>query len=231
MNKRIENALIHLREGGLVLVYDSDDRERETDMVFPSEMMTFDIIGTMRRDAGGLICTGIRSEEAMELGLPFLADVFADAAKDFPVLSGLSPHDIPYDIKSAFSLTINHRETYTGITDIDRALTVRELAMLAGSDLDPQAKKKELGKHFRAPGHTQLLRTSDKLLENRFGHTELTVALMVMAGLRPVATMCEMMGDDGKALSKEKAQAYADERGLVFLEGREIIEAWNSREW
>ena len=63
---------------------------------------------------------------------------------------------------------------------------------------------------FRAPGHVHLLNASQELLVKRFGHTELSTALMVMTGLTPSATICEMMGDDGNALTKEKAKEYAE---------------------
>src|SRR5438094_390999 len=66
------------------------------------------------------------------------------------------------------------------------------------------------------------------LRSRRRGHTELTTALVTMAGLIPSATICEMMGDDGRALSKEDAKEYAEARNLVFLEGQDVIEAWRA---
>ena len=70
---------------------------------------------------------------------------------------------------------------------------------------------------------------SDNLLEKRFGHTELSTALVKMAELIPSATICEMMGDDGNSLKKEAAREYAEKHNLPFVEGREIIEEW--RKW
>ncbi len=222
----IEKALNDLKNGKMVLVYDFDDRERETDMVVGSQFVDHLHIRTMRKDGGGLICTTLHGPLAEELGLPFLADLFAIASKDYPSMTGLTPFDIPYDTKSAFSITINHRDTYTGITDRDRALTIVELAKIAGSDSDASGKRDEFGKHFRAPGHVHLLRTSEELLSTRKGHTEMSTVLTMMAGLIPSATICEMMGDDGEALSKEEAIDYAERNGLVFLEGKDVIEAW-----
>src|SRR5438876_9307714 len=72
-----------------------------------------------------------------------------------------------------------------------------------------------------------LLNAVDPLLVDRRGHTELTTALMLMAGLAPTATICEMMADDGRALSKQDAKAYARARNLVFLEGQDIVRAWH----
>lgn len=225
----IERALQDLRMGKMVLVYDFDDRERETDMVVASQHVDHEHIKTMRKDGGGLVCTTLHGPLAEELGLPFLADLFAIASKDYPSMGGLAPFDIPYDTKSAFSVTVNHRDTYTGITDRDRALTIVELSRIAGSKMGANEKREEFGNHFRAPGHVHLLRTSDELLGNRQGHTEMSTVLTILAGLIPSATICEMMGDDGEALSKEKAMEYADRHGLVFLEGKDVLEAWKNR--
>ncbi len=222
------NALRELSEGRIVLVYDADGREEETDMVIASERVTPEAIRTLRKNAGGLICTTADTRIQKALGLPFLAELFLGMAEHYPVMRNLMPNDIPYDVKSAFGITINHRKTFTGITDNDRALTVKEFAELAKRALTSEDgwAKKEFGKTFRAPGHIHLLNTSERILETRFGHTELATALVIMAGLVPSATVCEMMGEDGKALSKEDAKAYAKKQGLVFLEGAQIVDAW-----
>lgn len=224
----VMRALDDLREGRFVLVYDADGREEETDMVIASQFATSEAIRLMRRDAGGLICTTADPAIRESLGLPFLAEVFMGMAEEYPVMKELMPNDIPYDVKSAFSITINHRKTFTGITDDDRALTIREFARLAekATAQEDGWGKREFGRNFRAPGHVHLLNTSDRILETRFGHTELSTALVLMAGIVPSATVCEMMGDDGKALPKQGAKAYAEAHGLTFLEGAEVIEAW-----
>ncbi len=229
MKDAIDKALTCLKEGRFVLVYDFDNRERETDMVIASQHVTDSSIRSMRKDGGGLICTTASHEVAEKLQLPFMVDVLGEAHQRFPVLEGLAPNDIPYDTKSAFSITINHRRTFTGITDIDRALTTSEFAKLAGRSLREQAEqvRAEFGGDFRSPGHVHLLRASKQLLVKRRGHTELTTALLAMSGLIPSATICEMMGDDGNALGKDKAKAYAERYGLCYLEGQEIIDAWN----
>jgi 3,4-dihydroxy 2-butanone 4-phosphate synthase len=230
MTTKLERALEDLRQGKIVLVYDADDREGETDMVIASEKVTPDVIRTLRHNAGGLICTTLHADISNRIGLPFLADVFSSVSDEYPVMGLLAPNDIPYDTKSAFSITINHRKTFTGITDSDRALTITEFTKLADKAMDHTNgwASRELGKNFRAPGHVMLLNTSKELLSSRTGHTELSTAMMVMAGLTPSATICEMMGDNGKALSKEKAKEYAREFNMVFLEGNEITEAWGN---
>jgi len=224
----VMDALRALKEGRFILVYDADGREEETDMVIASEQVTSETIRLMRRDGGGLICTTADPQIRRALGLPFLTDVFNGMAGKYPVMAQLSPNDIPYDVKSAFGITINHRRTFTGVTDNDRALTIKEFAVLAKRAVGSEDGwgKDEFGRTFRAPGHVHLLNTSDRILEDRFGHTELATALVTMAGLTPSATVCEMMGDDGRALSKQAAKEYGRSHGLVFLEGAEVVEAW-----
>lgn len=224
----VMQALDALRQGRFVLVYDADGREEETDMVVASEFVTPAAIRAMRRDGGGLICTTADPTIRQTLGLPFLTEVFMGMAERYPVMKGLTPNDIPYDVKSAFSITINHRRTFTGITDEDRALTVKEFAELSRRAIAQEDGwgKREFGRNFRAPGHVHLLNTTDRILETRFGHTELSTALVTMAGLVPSATVCEMMGDDGKALPKAAARSYADRNGFVYLEGAEVVDAW-----
>lgn len=223
-------AIQELRQGRIVLVYDADGREEETDMVVASEHVNPAVIRTLRKDAGGLICTTADTQIQKALGLPFLSELFLGMAEHYPVMRNLIPNDIPYDVKSAFGITINHRKTFTGITDNDRAMTVKEFAELSRRALTSEDgwAKKEFGRNFRAPGHIHLLNTSERILETRFGHTELATALVVMAGLVPSATVCEMMGDDGRALSKQNAKVYAKRHQHVFLEGAEVVEAWKT---
>ena len=224
----VMKALQEAKQGRVVLVYDADGREEETDMVVASEFVTPAVIRALRKDAGGLICTTADTRIQKALGLPFMTELFLGMAEHYPVMKGLMPNDIPYDVKSAFGITINHRKTFTGITDDDRSMTVKEFAELSRRALTSEDgwAMREFGNSFRAPGHIHLLNTSERILETRLGHTELATALVIMAGLVPSATVCEMMGDDGKALSKDKARTYAERHGMVFLEGAEIVAAW-----
>ena len=93
-------------------------------------------------------------------------------------------------------------------------------------NIEDGAATKLFGKEFRSPGHIPICVASKNLLNERVGHTELVVSLLKMAGVMPVGSGCEIMGDTGRALSKTKAKQYADENGLVFLEGKDIIKAW-----
>ena len=228
ISPRMKEALHSLRRGSFILIYDRDGREEETDFVIPSQFVKPDHIRRMRKDGGGLICTTLTYSVAKKLGLPFLSDLFSRMGKEFPLLSHMIPNDIPYDEISSFSVTINHRDTFTGITDNDRALTVSRLATLLDEieDIDELEAKMAMGHEFRAPGHIHLLICSESLLSKRQGHTELSTAMMMMAGLGPSATICEMMGDDGKALSKEAAQQYAVDNEYIWLNGQEVIGAW-----
>ncbi|MDI6917316.1 MAG: 3,4-dihydroxy-2-butanone-4-phosphate synthase [Thermoplasmatales archaeon] len=226
----IEEALNSLKKGKFVLVYDADGREEETDFVVASEFVNPEKIKSMRKNGGGLICATVYHPVAKKLGLPFLVEIFDRSSSFYGVLKVLKADDIPYDSKSSFSLTINHRRTFTGITDVDRALTISEFAKMIKNygDRDDGVIIHEFGKNFRSPGHVALLCTSKELLKSRRGHTELSTALLLMAGLTPSAAICEMIGDDGRALSKNEAKKYAEKNGLVFLEGKEILGAWSS---
>ena len=225
----LKDAIDDVRNGRIVLIYDFDDRERETDMVVASQFVTPKTIRIMRRDAGGLICTTTPFEIAEELGLPFMSDVLLND-DIHPILKAMAPTDIPYDeTRSSFGITINHRRTYTGITDNDRAMTTSEYVRTIFYDEPAEERIKKLGKNFRSPGHVHLLNTSERILEARKGHTELSTALMILSGVKPSATICEMMGDDGNAMSKEDVKKYAEKNNCRFLEGNEIIEAWNRR--
>ena len=226
--ENIRRAITDLQNGKFVLIYDNDDREGEADIVMASEFVAPESIRTMRKDGGGLIFLMTSSEIADKLKLPFLADLFSDVDDKYPVLKELIPNDIPYDSKSSFSLYINHRDTFTGITDIDRSLTMNKFANLAKKieHIEDGTATKMFGKEFRSPGHIPICVASKNLLNERVGHTELVVSLLNMADVIPLGSGCEIMGDTGIALSKTKAKQYADENGFVFLEGKDIIKAW-----
>ena len=220
----IDAAIKALAKGEFVLLYDFDNRERETDFAIRSDVVTPAHIRQMRKDGGGLICTAVHPDAAKRLGLPFAHDVLRACSlveKD---------GEVPYDRKnhSSFSLWVNHRETYTGITDRDRALTVTAIADEVRKSLNGGGH--DFAAHFRTPGHMALLRAADRLLDERRGQTELSIALAGMAGITPAVTICEMLDDEsGLALSKEDAANYAREHGLVFVEGQEVLDRWESR--
>ena len=224
----LTRALADLQKGKFVLIYDNEKREGETDLVIASQFVAWESIKQLRKDGGGLIFLMISHGVADHFQLPFLADVFSETSKMYPVFNALIPNDIPYDTKSSFSLAVNHRKTFTGITDIDRSMTMKKFADLIQhtEKMDSAAAMKAFGVEFRSPGHVPICVASKNLLDERSGHTELVVALLQMAGLLPAGSGCEMMGEDGKALSKKDAVLYAQQHNLVFIEGKEIIKAW-----
>lgn len=225
---KIEKAISDLKKGKFIMIYDADGREGETDFVMAAEFVTPQAIKRMRKDGGGLIFLMISKQIADKLKLPFLAEMYKNIDDRYPILKELYPNDIPYDTKSSFSLSINHRKTFTGITDIDRALTMQRFATLAkeASEIDNTEATRLFGKEFRSPGHVPICIAAENLLDERCGHTELVIAMLNMANLIPVGSGCEILADDGKALSKESAKRYAKKNGIVFLEGEEIVEVW-----
>ena len=223
--ERVEEALKAFRRGEPVLIYDFDDREGETDIAIPAVNVDWKSVALMRKDGGGLICVAIHPDAADRLGLPFMHDVLRVASEKIESIKSLIPFDIKYDSRSSFSLWVNHRDTFTGITDRDRALTIRRVgeavdAVMLGEEFD-------FGKEFRSPGHVALLRAAKNLTYERVGQTELSVALAQMAGIAPAVAICEMLDDrTGKALSKEDAIAYAEENGVPFVEGKDIVASY-----
>ncbi|MES2154505.1 MAG: 3,4-dihydroxy-2-butanone-4-phosphate synthase [bacterium] len=230
MQSPVERATAALRRGDPVLLFDSDSREGETDLVIASQHATPAAIRRLRQDAGGLLCTTVAPEHHRKLGLPFLADLLADAAARHPVLAEMKAHDLRYDpSKSSFGITLNSRRTFTGIPDGDRSLTIQELAAFLG-DLErvgPATARERFGAQFRTPGHVILLNGADGGLAARQGHTELSIELARQASLVPSTTICEMLDATGKALSQKDARAYAERHGLVFLTGQDVITAWH----
>jgi 3,4-dihydroxy 2-butanone 4-phosphate synthase len=220
----IETALQALTRGEFILLYDFDNRERETDFAIRADAVSPAHIRQMRKDGGGLICTAVHPEAAKRLGLPFARDILR--ACSLVERDG----EIPYDPKnhSSFSLWVNHRKTFTGITDRDRSLTVNAVAEEVRRSFNGGGHN--FTANFRTPGHVALLRAADKLLDERCGQTELSIALAEMAGITPAVTICEMLDDEtGLALSKEDAMRYAREHGLVFIEGKDVLEHWKIR--
>ncbi len=222
----LSRATDALARGEPILLYDADGREEETDIVVASQHCTPATLRRLRNDAGGLVCTTIAPEHHRALGLPFLHDMLEEASTAYPALAHL-PGETRYDANpSSFGITINHRSTFTGISDTDRATTITELAaFLADGDLDPKA----FGAEFRAPGHVILLNGHPSGLAARQGHTELSIELARMAGVVPSTTICEMLGPDGNALPRAAAEEYARAHGLVFLTGQDILDAHKAK--
>src|SRR2546425_12450023 len=217
----LARAVAALQRGEFILVYDGDGREEETDLTIASEFVTPESIRTLRKEAGGLICTTLSGEVRGRIGLPFMADVLRRSGSEFPVLQAISKEDMKYDRHSAFSISGNHRDTFTGVTDVDRAKTISRFAAIAteGTKRGNGWAAHVFAEEFRSPGHVPLLNAVQPLLVERRGHTELTTALMLMAGLAPPPALCEGNAEGGRALSEQDAKGYARGGELVFLGG------------
>jgi 3,4-dihydroxy 2-butanone 4-phosphate synthase len=215
----VDRAVAAFREGRPVLIHDAADREGETDIVYPAGAVDADAVAHLRTDAGGLVCTAVSDSVAEALELPFLEDEL-----DHPAAAD---HDLAYDDRSSFSLPVNHRETFTGITDDDRALTIRRLAAAAEAVCAPDGDydADDFAAEFRTPGHVHVLRGAPALLSDRRGHTELGLALAAAAGLPPAVVVCEMLdAGTGGARTPADALEYARRNGLVYVEGADIVD-------
>ena len=232
MSEIVEAAIAAFRQGNPVCLFDSDKREGETDLLFPASFAQPATMRQLRQDCGGLLFLAIGHDVGQAFGLPFLQDLHTHNAltAQYPVLAELKTNDLRYDARSAFTLSLNHRETYTGITDHDRALTTRRFAELTATvcehELSEDEAMRRMGVEFRTPGHIPVCRESEGGLLTRQGHTELAVGIARLAGLTPVVIGAEMLQPDGDgALSVADARAWAAERGIPFLEGAEVIAA------
>ncbi len=182
----------------------------------------------MRKDAGGLICTAISKEISIKLGLPYMYDILNIFGKSNQSISSITKNTSPYGDKPSFSITLNHVNTYTGITDYDRALTISSLSKVC-KDFDMGIKKnnvilEEFQNNFRTPGHVPLLIASKGLLNERIGHTEMSIFLTKIANITNITTICEMLDPSNyKALSYIDACKYAKENDIVILDSKDLL--------
>lgn len=213
----VGEAINALRSGKFVLLHDSNIRENEIDMVISAEFVRPEHIATMRSVAGGLICLCLEYEIANKLGLMYMYEIL----RDHKSLYKLASNKAPYGDKPSFSLWINHNDTFTGITDMDRSLTISKMAYVCKRiDLDG---KEYFFDNFRAPGHVPLLIAAKGLLHSRKGHTELCTYLAKLSGLTSCVVICEMLDSISyKALSLDKAREYADINNIPLIEGSQL---------
>ncbi|HUT07051.1 MAG TPA: 3,4-dihydroxy-2-butanone-4-phosphate synthase [Nitrosopumilaceae archaeon] len=213
----LESGLQSLKRGEFVLLFDSAGRENEIDMVVAAEYVTPEHVARMRQNAGGLLCIAIDHEFGNSLGLRYMHDILAESSTDKEMIMGLAP----YGDRPTFSISVNHYQTYTGITDKDRSLTITEMAKI----FDVENRKKKFVSSFKTPGHVPLLLASKGLLENRQGHTEMSIYLTKLAELTPVTAICEMMdAETYTALSVDKAEKFAKQNGIPLIDGKELLE-------
>ena len=213
----LESGLQSLKRGEFALLFDSAGRENEIDMVVAAEFVTPEHVARMRQHAGGLLCIAIDNDFGNSLGLRYMHDLLAESLTDKEMIMGLAP----YGDRPTFSISVNHYQTYTGITDKDRSLTIQEMSKI----FNVENKKKKFISTFKTPGHVPLLLASKGLLESRQGHTEMSIYLTKLAGLTPVTAICEMMdAETYTALSVDKAEKYAKQNAIPLIDGKELLE-------
>lgn len=185
---KIEEALEDLRCGKLILVTDDDNRENEGDLICAAEFATTENVNFMAMHAKGLICMPMSEAYIKKLKLPQMVDCNTD------------------NHETAFTVSIDHVSTTTGISAAERSVT----AMKCISD---DAKPED----FRRPGHMfPLLAKKNGVLE-RNGHTEATVDLMKLAGLKECGLCCEIMRDDGTMMRTPELIEMAQKYNLKFI--------------
>ena len=216
-----DSAISSLKQCEFVMIHDSDGRENEIDLVAAAQFITPEHIARMRQHAGGLICLAIDDLMAQKLQLKYMHEILSKS-NDIDIDSKkMIMGTAPYGDHPTFSIHINHKQTYTGITDMDRALTIKEMTKLYDSD-DPKA---DFISSFKTPGHVPVLLASNGLLSSRTGHTEMSIYLTKLAKLSPITTICEMMDSETySALSVKKAEKYAKQNAIPFIDGKELLE-------
>ncbi len=184
----IEEALEELRAGNMILVTDDPDRENEGDLICAAEFATQDNINFMACHGKGLICTPMSGEIAARLGLPPM------------VAENTDNHH------TAFTVSVDHVDTTTGISAAERSYTMMKF-------VDEHTKPEEL----RRPGHVFPLIAKKGGVLVRGGHTEATVDLMRLAGLKECGVCCEIMEEDGTMMRTPHLWKMAKEYGLKFI--------------
>lgn len=191
----IEEAIEDFRKGKFVIVVDDEDRENEGDLIMAAEKVTPEDVNFMLKNARGVLCVPMPIARCKELGL------------DRQVEDNTSVLGTP------FTVTVDKLEgCSTGVSIQDRAATIRALA-------DPASTPETFGR----PGHINPLYAQDRGVLQRSGHTEAGVDLARLAGLQPVATLMEIMSDDGSMARLPELRRRADEWGLKLVSIKDLI--------
>lgn len=184
----IEEALQDLRNGRVILVTDDEDRENEGDMICAAEFATTENVNLMASVAKGLICMPMSEEFCRKLQIPQMVSENTD------------------NHETAFTVSIDHVETTTGISAAERGFTARACT-------DDDAKPQD----FRRPGHMFPLKAKRNGVLERNGHTEATVDLLRLAGLKQCGLCCEIMKDDGTMMRKIELFELAEKYDMKFI--------------
>ncbi|MCW2120744.1 3,4-dihydroxy-2-butanone-4-phosphate synthase [Flavobacterium sp. 7A] len=194
--ERLEKALKHLQIGNGVILVDDKNRENEGDLIFSAHNMTVNSMALMIRKCSGIVCLCLTNEKADLLELPYM------------VKENTSSFQTP------FTITIEAKEgVTTGVSAKDRLKTIQ----VACAD---NAKSADLAR----PGHIFPLRGRDNGVFDREGHTEGSIDLMKLAGLKPEAVLCELMNDDGTMADRSTIIEFGKKHDLVVLSIKDIME-------
>lgn len=197
----IEDAVSDLKQGRPIIVVDDEDRENEGDLIALAELTTPDVINFMISEARGLVCAPITQERAEELDLP-------------PMVA----HNTDYH-GTAFTVSVDHVSTTTGISAYERSLTVKAL-------IDPEAKASD----FRRPGHIFPLIAKPGGVLRRAGHTEAAIDLAHLSGSKPAAVICEIIKEDGTMARLPDLVEFKAKHGLKLITIQELIRYRNEKE-
>ena len=184
----IEEALEDLRRGKIILVTDDEDRENEGDFICAAQFATTENINFMATHGKGLICMPMSEEYVEKLKLPQMVENNTD------------------NHETAFTVSIDHLTTTTGISAVERSITA--LACV---------KKDAKPEHFRRPGHMFPLKAKKNGVLERNGHTEATVDLCRLAGLKECGLCCEIMREDGTMMRTEELSKLAQQYQMKFI--------------
>ena len=191
----IEDAVADIRAGKIIIVIDDEDRENEGDLVMAAEKVTGEAINFMATYGKGLICTPMEEEILKELQINSMVENNTD------------------NHETAFTVSVDYKDTTTGISAYERALTISKL-------LENGVKPED----FRRPGHVfPLAAKKDGVLE-RTGHTEAAVDLAKLAGLKGAGVICEVMKEDGHMARTEDLIKMAKEHNLKIITVKSLLE-------
>lgn len=184
----IEEALEDLRRGKIILVTDDEDRENEGDFICAAQFATTENINFMATHGKELICMPMSEEYVEKLKLPQMVENNTD------------------NHETAFTVSIDHLTTTTGISAVERSITA--LACV---------KKDAKPEDFRRPGHMFPLKAKKNGVLERNGHTEATVDLCRLAGLKECGLCCEIMREDGTMMRTEELSKLAQQYQMKFI--------------
>lgn len=195
MFNTIEEAIEDLKQGKVIIVVDDEDRENEGDFLALADFATPETVNFMAKEGRGLICTPVTEAIAAHLNLHPMVEHNTDVKE------------------TAFTVTIDHKDTTTGISAYERHLTIKKL-------LDPECVSTD----FNRPGHVFPLIAKNGGVLRRAGHTEAAIDFARLAGAQPIGIICEIMNDDGTMARVDSLEKVAKAFDLKFVSIEQLIE-------